>query len=62
MVAMFYDGLQWRFIHPFRSLDADDFLSRGMPINQLEMLAVLIAVRFWAHKCSAGRVQITMSR
>lgn len=36
----------------------DDLLSRGMPIHQLEMLAVLIAVRFWGHKCSGGRVQI----
>ena len=30
----------------------------GLPIHALEMLAVLIGVRFWGGKCCGGKVQI----
>ena len=31
---------------------------RGKPIHQLEMLAILIGVRFWGKYCSRGKIQI----
>ena len=42
----------------FHSAYPSSILSQGLPIHCLEMLAVLIAVRFWGHHCTSGKIQI----
>ena len=42
----------------FHSQFPEFILRRNLPIHALEMLAVLVAVRFWGSKCESGKIQI----
>jgi hypothetical protein len=42
----------------FHASYPESILERELPIHDLEMLAVLIAVRFWGQYCSGGKIQI----
>ena len=42
----------------FHASYPQEILDQDLPIHALEMLAVLIAVRFWGRYCVAGKIQI----